>query len=268
MEHALGFVSDSRPCGFQTRCSGRPKTPASQAFTLIELLVVIAIIAILAAMLLPALTRAKSKANTTKCLSNQRQTGFAFAMYVHDNNDWYPVHNGWATFGGTVGGSGSEAGTTPARERPLNPYTANQLQIFRCPSDHGDVNTPEFKTAWEAYGNSYNVQWAGNSFRIKHVTGDSLSPSTPSGRPIRGSEVGRSPVNKAIQGDYPWHPNRDISKTAWHNYLGKRSFNMLFGDGHAQFFLFKWPPGTAWQNFVADNDVNNPNYPNPENQVW
>jgi prepilin-type N-terminal cleavage/methylation domain-containing protein/prepilin-type processing-associated H-X9-DG protein len=57
------------------------------AFTLIELLIVIAIIAILAAILLPALARAKAKAQQTACLNNLKQTGIAYTMYRPDNND-------------------------------------------------------------------------------------------------------------------------------------------------------------------------------------
>jgi prepilin-type N-terminal cleavage/methylation domain-containing protein/prepilin-type processing-associated H-X9-DG protein len=144
-----------------TECGKRTWARKQVGFTLIELLVVIAIIAILASMLLPALSKAKAKAQTARCASNMKNWGYAVVMYMGDNSDCLPF-----------AGLSSTDATQPFWFTYLAPYIAHRTganilfvndavftnEVRRCPG--GSYNAPPaYKGNWKAGGTDTGDGW-------------------------------------------------------------------------------------------------------------
>jgi prepilin-type N-terminal cleavage/methylation domain-containing protein/prepilin-type processing-associated H-X9-DG protein len=257
------------------------KRNAKRGFTLIELLVVIAIIAILAAMLLPALAKAKEKANRTACLSNLRQWGLALNMYLDDNNQVLPdfsianntpgARSGydqdnilWSDLAGfAAGGYGNSAwfNALPpyVSQKPLWQYAANPTNfvndpsIFNCSSAQFRPNEINQMTSVAfCYGINFKgtngLVPAGSPFKATMV----LHPSAF----VFFSDV------RANSGETPFYganPLNDLGAARGSlNHLSSRhaaGANLTFLDGHSAYFKYTY---MAYQKGTKIGDPGNP----------
>ncbi|HXT13940.1 MAG TPA: type II secretion system protein [Candidatus Angelobacter sp.] len=257
-----------------------------KAFTLIELLVVIAIVAILAAMLLPALARAKEKARGIKCLSNLRQLMIAIKMYPDDNSDHLPPNPDYEASPSWVAGDMAEGKSIGGKYGGALDATNSQLlidadysligpyvrtpEVFKCPSDlstWGGVPRVRSYTMSQSIGGTAKGTLVDGS----HVAGHWLSSGNnnpPGGSPwrvyLKESDFSASPGPSDLFVLTEKHPNslKDASfavvmptsaaSTKFESVPGKYHNNCCafsFADGHSEIHKWLMPgviPGVVW----------------------
>lgn len=228
-------------------------------FTLIELLVVIAIIAILAAILFPVFAQAREKARAVSCLSNFKQLGIGFAMYLQDYDEMVlPRYNACPSTG---------PAPTPDAETlwtyTIQPYVKNK-QIFICPST---TPTAKFADTWNTRGlpsSGYNQTISGWYYITADGCGQMILPTLPTiqypAKNVMFADSMPGAVADGYRGYLFGNTGLDVPYTATSaGSLGARhtqGTNLTFFDSHAKWYSGSqvlWNPNASY-NCVAPGD--------------
>jgi prepilin-type N-terminal cleavage/methylation domain-containing protein len=237
-----------------------PSIDGRAGFNLIELLVVMAMIGIMAALLVPALAKAKRQATAAACLGNQKQLAAAFHMYAQDNGDrvvqmadystgeqLYPAGGFWS---GPMPGPNWDSANAAfaAAEKGLRSsnalyYYCNTLGVYHCPGDPRVSQNPTLAGpngwAYDSYSRTENIggepfdnYWgAGSTYtKISDISHTAGTFAFMEAADWRGYNVGTWVVEWLGRGGFEW----ETPPALWHGNVG----SVGFADGHGE--LHKW----------------------------